>query len=200
MDTIIPQQSDGNMTDDKLSVELKGVYEAKERYKIARNRLLDVNHWGDFSGFLSASFELTDQDGKGIHDRMPKEGDYFKIRIPAPEPIQDFDWIRIEKIEEVDQVEHQETCIRVRPSADPASGSTDIDHFFTDDETSSFMVVRDGNKVMAEVHGRNEMPNLEHANSMGSGLRNALVSAGAMVGGSSIQWKKWIEGILRFRK
>lgn len=196
----IPQQSNGHSTDDESAVELKGVYEAIELYKIARNRLLDINRWGDFSGFLSASFELTDPSGHTILDRPPQEGDYFKIKIPAPEPIQEFDWVRVEKIEEVEDEQRQEICIRVRPSADPASSDQAVQHFFTDEATSSFVVVRDGNVVKAEVHGRNEQPNLEHAASVGDGIRNAVVSSGAMMGGSGIQWKKLIEGILRFRK
>lgn len=200
MDNIIPQQSDGNFTDDQASVEFKGVYEAIERYKIAKNRLLDINHWGDFSGYLSASFELKDAAGNTIHDRLPQEGDYLKIRVPSPEPLREFDWVKIERIDEVNDSDRQQTSIRVRPSSDPASSDRSVDHFFSEAATSTFMVERAGNVLRAEVHGRNEKPNYEHADSIGSGIRNVIMSAGAILGGSGIQWNKLVEGILRFRK
>jgi len=192
----IPQQHDGGRSDTRAEIELSEPAHARERYETARARLLDINHWGDMSGFLSASFLLTDEAGKPVRNRLPHTGDHFRIRIPAPQPLKEYDWVRIERITEHDEPEMQMTAITVRPAPDPENDSEEVSHFFSEQATSTFEVKREGVKVSAEVHGRNELPNTE-AEEAGRAVRNTIVAAGALLGLSDIQWNKLVHGLLR---
>jgi hypothetical protein len=199
MSDIIPQQTSGSPKDNVATIEMPETRHAMEHYQTARARLLDVNHWGDMSGFLSASFQLIDQEGKTVRNRLPQTGDYFRIKVPAPSPLNQYDWVRVEKIEEVNESERQMTAIRVRPSRDPLSVDQETQHFFSEEATSSFIVKREGKKILAEVHGRNEQPNVSETESLGSEIRNTIVATGALLGLSDIQWNKLVKGLLKVR-
>lgn len=202
MADIIPQQTSGTGKDNRAQIELSEPKHAREQYEISRARLLDVNHWGDMSGFLSASFQLLDQKGRLVKNRLPKPGDYFRIKLPAPIPLNEYDWVRVERVEEINEPDRdrQTTAIRVRPASDPSQRTTETDHFFSPEATSSFIVERDGNRVSAEVHGRNEKPNIDGAKSLGAEVRNTVIAAGALLGLSDMQWNKLVKGILQSRK
>ena len=199
MSEIVPQQTSGNPTNNVAIVDLNEPREARDHYQTARARLLDVNHWGDMSGFLSASFQLLDHEGKVVRNRLPQTGDYFRIKVPAPSPLNDYDWVRVEQIDEINEGELQMTAIRVRPSSDPLSPDTETDHFFSSEATSSFIVKREGSRVMAAVHGRNEQPNISETDSIGGEIRNAIVATGAILGLSDLQWDKLVKGLLKLR-
>ena len=198
MPNSIPQQSTGNSRDNEAHVQLSNETEARLLYNQARSRLLNVNSWKDFSGFFSADFTLTDGSGSKL-EREPREGDYFRIKLPSPAPADEFDWVRIETIDEVETDEMQYTSMRVRPSEDPVKADSHIDHFFSDKATSNFTVMRKGSLVSAEVHGRNEQANVEHSGNITFGLRNIAVAAGALLGFSDFQWKKLVNGLLDIR-
>ena len=202
MADIIPQQTSGTGKDNRAQVELSEPQHAREQYEMARARLLDVNHWGDMSGFLSASFQLLDPEGKQVKNRLPMTGDYFKIKVPAPAPLNEYDWVKVERVEEINEPDkdRQLTAIRVRPASDPSQRTTETDHFFSPEATSSFIVEREGNRVSAEVHGRNEKPNTDEANGLASEIRNTVIAAGAMLGLSDMQWNKLVKGILQSKK
>lgn len=200
MADIIPQQTSGMGKNNRAQIELSEPSQARQQYEMARARLLDVNHWGDMSGFLSASFQLVDQDGRLVKNRLPMSGDYFKIKVPAPAPLNEYDWVQVERVEEINEPDRQVTAIRVRPASDPSQRTTEIEHFFSPEATSSFIVEREGNRVSAEVHGRNEKPNTEDVNDLRSELRNTIVATGAMLGLSDIQWNKLVTGILQSRR
>lgn len=195
MADIIPQQSTGNARDNYAAIELPDRETATAFYSQVRARLLDVNNWKDRSGFLSAEFTLVDRDGKRS-DAPPKPGDYFKIKLP-PIPVGEYDWVRIEKVEEHSEQDHDYTAIRVRPAEDPFLSGKGIHHFYTADATSSFIVSRVGNLVTAEVHGRNEEANTETSSTLLAGIRNLAVASGALIGLSDFQWNKLVKGLLQ---
>jgi hypothetical protein len=202
MADIIPQQTSGMGKDNRAQIELAEPSQARQQYEVARARLLDVNHWGDMSGFLSASFQLVDQDGRQVKNRLPMPGDYFKIKIPAPAPLNEYDWVQVERVEEINEPDkdRQITAIRVRPASDPSQRTTETEHFFSPEATSSFIVEREGNRVSAEVHGRNEKPNTKDVDDLRSELRNTIGATGALLGLSDIQWNKLVKGILQSRR
>ena len=198
MPNSIPQQSTGNSRDNEAHIQFSSENKARSLYQEARSRLLDVNNWKNFSGFFSADFALMDGSGTKL-EREPRSGDYFRIKLPSPAPADEFDWVRIETVDEVETDEMQYTSIRVRPSEDPVKADAHIDHFFSDKATSNFMVMRKGTLVTAEVHGRNEQANVENSGNVSSGLRNIAVAAGALLGFSDFQWKKLVNGLLDIR-
>jgi hypothetical protein len=196
----VPPQEVGKKTDITAHVEATDREEAHRVFAEAKKRLLDINHWANISSGISASFVLTDCRGI-IKKCSPEVGDYFRIDIPGPGTAagDGFDWVRIEMIEEEpDCLGPKEFVVmRVRPAPQPENKKPTA-HFFEQDATSSFIVKREGRRITAEVHGRNEKPNTENE-SLTDAIRNAVVSMGAQAGLSKIQWKKLVKGILNIQ-
>ncbi|MBO9684742.1 MAG: hypothetical protein J7502_19080, partial [Flavisolibacter sp.] len=153
---VIPEHNKGIQTNTESSIELPTEKEAKDFYKIVRERLLHVNEWHQYAGSATADFQLTDDKGNPV-ERVPQKGDHFKIKIPGPGTVagEGNDWVQIEEIEE------DEDCIgiRVRPASNPTNEQKDVAHFFDEESTSSFLIKREVKKVTAGVYGRNEKPN-----------------------------------------
>lgn len=194
----VPPQEEGTKKDIDHTVAGIDENDARKLFMIARNRLVDVNRWKDFSGPASATFRLTDPQGKELN-RTAEKGDLFKIDLPAPGPAEGkgFDWVRVEAIEETGNPdgEKESIAIRVRPSPSPVTDGNDTAHFFNDKATSSFVLERNGKNVTASVYGRNEIPNTE-TNNLVDKVRNAIVGSTAILGFSNVQWKGLIKGLL----
>jgi hypothetical protein len=189
---LIPPQKDGIQTNTESTAELETEAAAKAFFDTARDRLLSVNRWHEFAGKATADFQLTDPQGNAVN-RAPRKGDFFRINIPAPGNAtgDGFDWVRIEDIEEKADM----LAIRVRPASNPQNEDPSIAHFFSGEATSSFMVRREGNKVLAGVYGRNEKPNTE-TESLKDKIRNAAIATGAIGGFAKLQWKSLVNGLL----
>ncbi|MGO8056168.1 hypothetical protein, partial [Rhizobium leguminosarum] len=69
-------------------------------------------------------------------------------------------------------------------------------HFFKKDATSTFMVCIDGNIITASIHGRNEIPNTETANTIDN-IRNKVVATSAISILSEVQWNNLVRGIVK---
>jgi hypothetical protein len=194
----IPPQEDGEKVDIAEHVNERTEDAAKSLFRAARNRLLDISHWKQFSRGLSADFRLTDEYGK-LKEGLPKTGDHFRIDIPGPGAVagKGFDWVKLEQIEDNNDpdADTEELMITVRPAADPTR-ERGTAHFLQQQATSSFVIKRIGTTVSAEVHGRNEKPNKDAATIIDT-LRNAIVGTAAMIGLSKVQWKHLTKGLLR---
>jgi hypothetical protein len=197
-DEMVPTNSKGSSLDTEFEVRAADDSEAKKLFALASHRLLDVNSWDKICGPMSAVFKLTDKNGVEING-LAKPGDHFQIDVPGPGPVagDGFDWVEIEAMDDQrnPSAREESVTLRVRPSPSPKNKNPDIAHFFSDDATSSFRVVRKGNLVRAEVHGRNEKPNTE-TNSTIDKVRNAVVGTGARAGISEPQWKSLVKGLL----
>lgn len=194
----IPENKKGKKTDTVESVKFDSIEEAKQHYLTCKNRLLNVSNWHELSGKGTADFTLTDSEGNEIH-RTVQQGDHFKIDIPAPGSVtgEGNDWVRITKIEDQSDPDGQEefVAIHVHPSKNPQNQDKEVAHFFKGEATSIFLVKREGKTVSAEVHGRNETPNIEEPGIVDT-VRNAVVALGAMLGFSEMQWSRLVKGIV----
>lgn len=194
----VPRQEKGAMSDTSHAVKLKTQGEAVALFKVAKKRLLDIPNWHNLCGLVTATFVLTDSLGNKVK-RSAKKGDYLRIDIPGPgsKTGDGYDWVRIETIENrSDGVNDYEVLyLRARPAKNPKDKSAQTAHFLKDDASSTFMVVREKNIVKAEVHGRNELPNVKQENVLDS-VRNAFIALGAMLGLSKSQWKKLVKGLV----
>jgi hypothetical protein len=190
----IPQQHTGVKTDTTSTQHFASEDEAKQFYKLAQQRLLQVHRWQEWAGAGSASFALTDAAGNVVN-RNPMPGDHFKIDIPGPGPRtgDGFDWVRVEAVEISEASDC--TIIRVRPATSPLNNHEDVAHFFSEEATSNFVVQRDGTTVSAEVHGRNEKPNTA-AEKVVDKVRNTAVATGAVTAFSKLQWKSLVNGLV----
>lgn len=196
---IVPGQQKGGQVDVENSVTPPSLRRARRIFEIAASRLLNVNDWDKICGPVSAKFTLTDNKGLAV-TRKARAGDYFKIDIHVPGPVEGdgFDWVRIETIEDdrdptgpVEQL-----AIRVRPAPNPKNESRDVAHFFDEAATSTFMIRRNHNNVTANVHGRNEVANTD-VETTADKIRNAVVATGARVGTASVQWQGLVDGLLK---
>jgi hypothetical protein len=189
----IPAQHSGAKSDIHFSTTAETDEEAKKLYDKARNNLLSINKWKELAGKLSAAFLLTDNRGAAA-DRFPLNGDYIRIHLPGS-PSGEFDWVRIERVEEEQPATHRKRImIQVRPSDAPKQHE-ETEHFFSKQATSNFIVERNGNRITAAVAGRNELPNL-HRKGLLSKIRNLLISLPALAGANTPQWKSLTKGII----
>ncbi|WP_316803271.1 hypothetical protein [Pedobacter nototheniae] len=193
-----PKQVEGAQTDAVenriFDVDLK----AAEFYEVAKNRLLCVMDWHKISTIKASVFCLTDLNGKEVN-RPAWVGDFIKIDIPGPGSTagEGFDWVKVEHIEEkvLNELDQHILLMRVRPSAMPGANENDAAHFFKHNATSTFIVSRKGNELSAEVHGRNEMANVDTPKLLDK-ARNVIVASGSFLGISILQWKVLVKGIL----
>lgn len=201
---IIPPQREGGKKDIQHSVTAGDDDDARKLFVMARNRLLDVNHWSEISSSVSAKFYLTDSQGNEV-DRTLEQDDHFKIALPAPGPAEGngFDWVRVEAIEDKSDSTgpYESIGVRVRPASDPTKKTEEnVAHFFDSDATSTFLVERNGRTVTASVFGRNEKPNTSDTTNIIDKVRNAVIGAGAIAGLSNIQWKSLVTGLIAVEK
>ncbi|MGI4750790.1 MAG: hypothetical protein ACRYFB_09160 [Janthinobacterium lividum] len=202
-DKNIPQQEKGNHADIQHETTLNDHEAAVQLFEAAKKRLMDVSRWGEIADGISAKFQLVNAEGLEV-DRPAQVSDYFKIHIPgAPssETGQGNDWVRIENIQdETDAAtDLQIVSICVRTASNPQKPETEPAHFFNEEATSTFVVKRKGNTVSAEVHGRNEVPNL-HADGIWDTLRHVVVAISAIIGFSNQQWNNLVKGLIEPKK
>lgn len=200
--TPVPKQEKGAKSDTSHSVDLNTPEEAKAFFNVAKDRLMDVSNWHKLCGLATATFALMDSLGNQVY-RLARQGDYLRIDIPGPnsETGDGYDWVKIEAIESKNNVadDYEELFIRARPAKNPRDGAQETAHFFQHDASSTFMIVREKNMVRAEIHGRNELPNVEQETKLDT-VRNAIMALGAMLGFSKFQWKKLVKGLVSQKK
>lgn len=195
---LIPDQHSGAKTGATSTLNFKNKFIAIKSFNTAKYRLLDVNHWFNLCGRKGAEFQLTDESGNALQTTIPEVGNLIRIKLPAPpNPKGDgYDWVRIEKFENLKNTAKDEDLygFRVRPVSNPFNRSGDSAHFYTSEATSSFLIYRKGCVVSALERGRNEKPNT--SGSLLNKLRNFFVALPAMLGLSKPQWKNLVDGIL----
>jgi hypothetical protein len=159
---IIPRHESGFSLEAEKPVTLSTDEEAKSFFQIAKQRLLHVNKWKNIAGILSAEFQLTDSSGAAVEGEV-KEGFYFQIDIPGPGPAggEGYDWVQVEKISEQTGTDKESIVIRVRPASNPIENKNHVDHFYSEESTSNFTIVRDGKTITATIYDRNIKPNVE---------------------------------------
>ncbi|WP_345084855.1 hypothetical protein [Nemorincola caseinilytica] len=199
MTELIPEQISGKKVDLSHTAELATQEEAAACFARARMRMLDPGTWHELSGALSAEFILVPQTGTPPH-QWAQTHDHIKIDIPGPGPSsgKGYDWVLIELIkDETDAIAPSERVgMRLSPCSDPTGKDTDTAHFFTGQASSTFVITRNGNKVVAQYHGRNEMPNIKTTRTVDN-IRNAIVASGALASLSEMQWMSLIKGFLK---
>jgi hypothetical protein len=193
----IPVQQEGGKSDVTESITLDSVAAAKQFFRIACQKLRDVNKWHEVCNSEATKFTLVDRDGNATF-RDAEEGDYFKINIPGPgnSAGDGFDWVRVEEMSLKEDGVEDVFFIRVRPAEPPIKNEHGIAHFFKDRATSTFMIRRKDNTVRAEVHGRNEKPNVDTAQ-IKDKIRNAVVGTASLLGFSLPQWKMLVKGLVK---
>lgn len=156
---------------------------AKKEFERAKKKLFNVNKWSELPGF-SSEFKLHNDRGELRSVEKPELGDYVLINLPGPAPE---NWVKVVSLkEEEDMAEFV-----VSPSEDPKNKNTkEIKHFFVDEATSTFRVLRDQNSIFAFEIGRNIAVNNKGEEAGDRKAINTLIAGGGWIGFQKFQWKK----------
>ena len=71
-----------------------------------------------------------------------------------------------------------------------------VAHFFAEKSTSTFVITREGNKVIASIYDRNIEANEETKEPLDK-IRNAVVGLGAKHGLSKVQWQALADALVK---
>jgi hypothetical protein len=196
--SIIPENKVGKALDIEKTVRAKTIEEAHVTYQRACVRLLNPALWVEIAGPGSSSFKLVPQSYSDTR-RLARVNDYFQIDIPGPGSStgDGYDWVKVDRVEEnPDKSSDESFGMRLKTGHNPEKEEEGIAHFFGDSATSTFIIKRNGNRVTASYHGRNEKPNIKNAKLIDK-IRNLLVAWGAMSGFSKVQWTALLKGLLQ---
>ncbi len=195
---ITPEQKEGIQKNFSETVAFDSVETAREFFRVARERMLDVNNWQQICGGASSAFRLRNAQGEPVGYRLPEVGDYMQINIPGPGPQSGdgHDWVRVEAVEDSKNTSADEmTLMRVRPAPSPLNDQSDVAHFLDDKAASTFVVFRIGDRVTAEVFGSNETVNTD-AHGLLDKVRNVATAVASWFGFSDVQWKSLVKAIV----
>lgn len=197
---IAPVQRTGWKSGATKKVSAATRHEAILLFQKARMRLLDVNHWQDLCGPGSAEFRLTDGEGHVLLKPVAEKGNLIRIGLPAPENASGsgYDWVRIEAFEQYKELmkDEEHYGFRVRPVPNPQGRGEESAHFYDEAATSSFVIIRRANVVIALERGRNERPNAGGGGLL-NGIRNVIVAVLAKLGLGKRQWQSLMRGLLK---
>lgn len=197
MQSNIPRQREGGSSDTVSERVFDTESEAKTHLEIVKKRFLNINSWEILAGEEKAEFSLRDGAGN-LLTTEPEIGNYFKIRVPGlKNPTGNgYDWVKVEEKKHEISENSESVYVRVRPCSDPTMPQEKTAHFFNEKATSNFIIKREFSKISAEVHGRNEEPNIENLSALEK-VRNFLVAVGGIIAGSKFQWKALTDGLLK---
>jgi hypothetical protein len=194
---LVPENTEGK----KITAEAVATFhdedEARQFYKVASERLLNVNDWGKRAGSLSAEFQLTDEHGNQVK-RAAHKGDHFRIDIPGPgsKAGGGYDWVVVEDIKEVKEKNVESIAVLVRPTSNPKTNDENVAHFYSEASTSTFEIAREDKKVTATIYDRNVQANTETEETIDK-IRNTVVGVSARHGGSKIQWQALADALVK---
>lgn len=153
----------------------------------------DINSWTHLFKNVT-SFQVTDINGIDKFGKI-EVGDLVKIKIPGPKPKtgDGFDWVKIKHIKFTENTEFKSICLALSPTRKPDGNTTA--HFYTSESTNYHIIKDYGNRIVAEVHGRNEVPNLKNL-PFRDKIRNYFTAKGGLFGLSKLQWEIWTKNIL----
>jgi hypothetical protein len=191
-ESLVPPQRSGKAIDADASAVLSTEKTAVVFYELVKNRMQHVNSWAAMAGKLSAEFQLVNKEGLEVF-RKAQEGDYLRIDIMGPGGTSGngYDWVKIEQLQD----EPDRFGFRVRPTSHPSALRTVPDHFYDDESTSTFQLIRAGRRVIVSISDRNTKPNSKAGNVVDK-VRNQMVAWAARARFSEIQWQALADGLV----
>jgi len=193
---IIPGQFKGQELEVEASKVTGNESAAQSLYELAKKKLFSVNDWHQVVAGLTARFQIVDQNGNEVSRKVNK-GDYLRINIPGPgnKEGDGYDWVVVEELKEISKGSFQSAGFRVRPTENPFGKKNETAHFYSNETTSSFIIIRENIKVVSWIVDRNMLPNIE-AESFVDKLRDVMVGVSGIAGFSKVQWQGLADGLL----
>lgn len=157
--------------------------EAKKAFSRSVKKLFNVEKWSELPG-IASKFELYDADGSKKNSREPAVGDHLRILIPGPMPE---NWVEVTEVKKSENV----ASFTVKPDLDPQEKfEKDVEHFFSDNATSTFKVERKGKVIKGCEIGKDEDINNEGREAGDRKLINTIAAEAGWVIFQEIQWRK----------
>jgi hypothetical protein len=107
-----------------------------------------------------------------------KPGDYINVLLPGPVPE---NWVHVTSVLSAEDLAE----FVVHPCHKPGSPQTETGHFFRKESSSTFLVERQDNTVLAHEIGRNEQVNNKGKHAL---INTAIAKAGWLFY-QKVQWK-----------
>lgn len=164
--------------------------EADEVFSNLKSQILSIEQWNEH-GSLS-SYEIFDEDGKSLQIDNLSVGVFIRIWLKGSGK---YDWVKVIDIFEA----KDEFVITVQPTFDPTEENPDktlISHFFTDESTNNFCIVRDFKTVAFYVIGLDEKTNTEKTESTLETVRNVGAKLGSYLGIQKGEWESFTESFV----
>jgi hypothetical protein len=151
---------------------------------------LKINEWNVKAGKNPTEFHIYNKD----KSQSVQENDVVKIKIPAPENKlgNGFDWVIVRKIQMIEKTDLKVSLLQMKPHSCPENSNGKTAHFYKDDASSTFILVKKDKTIQFSIHGRNEIPNTRKIGFLNS-CRNFFVANGGIFGGSKVQWQDFAE-------
>lgn len=164
--------------------------EAARVFGVLKAKLSDIDEWNAHS--MLSSFEIFDERGQRLETKKPAVGEFLRISLKGT---MKYDWVRVEDIHET----AEEFIVTVRPTFDPTGESADksaTSHFFSDESTNNFCLLRKAKKVGLYVIGLNEKMNTRETEGTLETVRNAAVNLGSYLGLQRGEWEKFCHHLM----
>jgi hypothetical protein len=196
-ESLIPEQKTGVAKHVQHTTETDSVEQAREVFLRAKQRLLQPGTWASTAEGISARFLLYDASGRTVLDRPAQQGNLVRIELPAPNRASGSgsDWVKLDTVKDGEDEEGPWVVLTTRPTDDPTVAEDDTAHFFSEDSTGTFLIRQRGTTVTGDHYGRNELPNTE-GGSLLDKARAVLVTTGAYLGLSDVQWSNLVKGLI----
>jgi hypothetical protein len=164
--------------------------EAAQVFSVLKTKLSNIDEWNGHA--MLSSFKLFGEDGQELQTKKPAVGTFLQISLTGT---MKYDWVRVVDIYET----ADEFIISVKPTFDPTDKSADrsaVSHFFTDESTNNFCLVRKTKTVALNVIGLNEKFNASETGGTLETVRNAAVNLGSYLGVQRGEWEKFCHHFL----
>lgn len=159
---------------------------ARQALAGAQAKLFAVDAWSNLPG-LTATFTVHNPQGKPTAGLPLGVGDYILIDLPGPLP---YNWVRVVGMDQTEDAAEFTVVPSEKPQSQDSEQGAPIEHFFTDEATSTFRVERQGTRLMASETGHNERVNNEGSTAGQRSVVNTLIAAGGWAVFQKSQWMK----------
>lgn len=181
-------QANLNKSESSIACEQKIFSDAEQSaqaFSVIKTKILDVNNWNDYSAI--SGYKLFNEDGSEHQDQLISIGLFLRISLADSGK---YDWVKFINIRETTD----EFVITVKPAFDPTNEKEDrsaISHFFTDEATNNFALIKNSEKVALYVIGLAEKLNTGETENSLQTIRNVGVKVGSYLGFQEGEWGKF---------
>jgi hypothetical protein len=170
---------------------LSDISEAEDLFYRLRQKLFQIEKWNAES-FLT-SFALFDKNGTARAGESAAVGDFIRLSLTGSGKD---DWVEIIEIQD----QPDEAIVTVKPAHNPTENQPDkntTSHFFTDDSTNNFCLVKNRETLSFYVIGLNEKTNTDATGNFIETARNvAVANIGSYFGIQKSEWKIFCNNFL----